>query len=578
MRNRFAMGNRVGRGTIWALLLTAAFRPALAQAQDAKPVVVAAFHSYQRFLDHLAIIGKFSGLEKFAASFDQTVPKLLQAEGLKVTDLPGVDRGRPMGLLVLPGDEAQTVLFLPVTDFAAALAGLQPLTGEATDAGDGLRGVTLLGQSLMVKEVSGWAMFSPQAAALANPPTDPGAIVGDMLQKSDAALRLNLAGVTAEQRQDLVDSAQGLLGAGLQQQAGETDGQFTLRKTMSEQQLGMMQTLLMDAEQVDVDLRIDAESGSSIGDLSLKPASGSVSAAHIAAFGAKPSRVGGMFKETDALALHLNLGLDEGQIKKFSSTVSAYREAVREGLAASTEAGEPEHRKVVDGLVDKLFDAMKSSIEAGQLNVAARVKQKGFPMTLVLGTAVESSANLDAVFREFGALAQNDPGFTKVELDVAKQGDVAIHGFELQKEKPAPGAKPGQLPAFDKVFKTRQIYVAAAGDRAFVALGPKALDDIKEALTTQDSNVDPIHLSMNTSLMVSAGGMLNPDPTMGMAVSLIAMNLTAGADGPMNDRFIMTMKPSEGGLAGHMEMGNGLLRVIGVILPLLSQFAGGAGS
>lgn len=577
MLKRLAFEMRFRRWTLLALAVMTASFSTLTRAQDKKPVVVAAFHSYQKFLDHLEIIAKFSGLEKFNTQFSETIAKMTQAEGLKVTDLAGVDKTRPMGLFVLPGDAAEVVLFLPVTDFSAALSAVQPLTGEASEAGDGLRTLTLMNQTAFIKEHSGWALLSPQRESLANPPADPGALVGDMLKSHEAALRLNLTDLSAEQRSSLADTVQGLLGAGLAQQSGETDPQFTLRKTVMEQQLDMLRTLLSDTEQADIGMRLDPETGTSIGDLSLKAASGSVSAAHMAAFGAKPSRVGGMLGEQDALALHVNLGLDESQIKKFQGQMDAYRGAVGEAIANAADAGEPEHRQALQGLVDRLFDGMKSSIAGGQLNLAVRCKSKNLPLTLVIGMATEPSAGLDATIREFGALAKGDPGFTKVELDVAKQGDVAIHGFEMQKEKPVPGAKPGQGSALEKIFKTRQFYVAAAGDRAYVAFGPKGLDEIKEALDAKSSEVAPISVSTNTSLLANLAGIMNAGQPTAMAFSLISMNLSFGAEQPLNDRLTMTMKPAEGGLTGHMEMGNGLLRVIAVILPLVAQLAGGGG-
>lgn len=572
------MGHRaasrlVRRGLSWLLAVSFVAAPALARAQDAKPAVVAAFHSYQKFLDHLKIAANFSGLEKFPEQFGQTVAKLLQADELKLVDLAGIDRGRPLGLMVFPGDETTLLAFLPVSDFAAGLAAVQPLTGEALDAGDGLKSVTLMGQTLLIKEHNGWAFLSPQREALANP-VDPMPHLGDLLQKYEAGVRVDLTGVTAEQRQGLVDAVEGMLGAGLQQQSGESDAQFTFRKQTSEQQLTMVRTLLGDAEQMEMGMRLDAEKGTSIGDVVVKAASGSVTAAHLAAMGAKPSRVGGMLGEQDALGIHVNLGLDADQIKNYQGHMEAYRGAVRDALTNNADAGEPEHRQVLEGLVDRLFDGLKSSLAGGQLNVAARIKNKVFPVTLVAGMATESSANLDALIREFGELAKSDPGFTKVEIDVAKQGDVAIHGFELEKEKPAPGARPGQGSPIDKIFKTRMFYVAAAGDRTYVAFGPKALDEIKEALQAGESKVDPIFITANASTPVALAGMTNADPTMGMAFSVMGMNLTFGADQPLSDRFVLKVNPSEGGMTGHMEMGNGLLRVIAVVTPLLSQFMG----
>lgn len=556
----------IARFCLGVLIVSA---PALARAQSPQPVVVVATPGHQHLLELVKYVSEISGDSLMLTRLGKLAGTFTGSGEWKLDNLPGVDPAQPWGLAVVAGGGAPLGLvgLLPVTDGEAFAAGLAPALGAATKTDSGDYQFTAGGRQWTVRLENGWASVTPDPAALGTI-SDPAALLTPLVAGNDLGIRIRLGDLPAAEREEIVSQLLAVLPRELTQADGEGPAQFAFRSQVTAHQIELMQSALEDGEETTLGIRIDRQANKIFGDWVTKPRPDSALATQVGTLGSLESKLAGLVGGEEHVGIHVNLRLDSTQIEQLGAEMAAYREAVLE-RAKTLSAADPAGQTAVETLTGKLLDVMQQTAAAGRVDVAIRVVGKTLPVTALVAAQVTQPTELETWFSDVAAAATNDAGLEKVELNAETHAGVKIHALTL--------AKNADSALFDTLFRSRKFLVAVSGEHAYLAVGPKALDELKAALDLTPSAAGPFRAVLKMGAVTNLAGRLIPDKTMAMAVGFLGFNFTQGNEGPMDDRVVIDFGQRDGNLVGRLEAGNGTIRVGGVIVNLGQQFIGGSG-
>ncbi len=168
-----------------------------AQAQDAKPIVVATLPSYDELFADLGYLGQLGNKPDMAQGAEQLL-------GLLAGGLQGLDKTKPIGFSL--DANMQPLAFIPVTDIDQFLMSLVAFVKQPKDVGDGVKELTVNNTTIYVKAASGWAFVSNQATALAQLPSDPLKVLDGLNKEYDIAVRANFQSVPLQFRQIAINA------------------------------------------------------------------------------------------------------------------------------------------------------------------------------------------------------------------------------------------------------------------------------------------------------------------------------------------------------------------------------------
>lgn len=542
---------------------------AAALAAGQKPVVVVATPGHQHLVDLLAYMGGISGDSMLADRAGHLLGTLLQSGEIKLREMPGIDSARPWGLVVLGGGEAPLAMamVMPVTDLDA-LAPVLAGASQPTKADDGSYRFAYGASTWTAKARDGWALVSPDAIE-ADDLGDPAALLGEAVGGDDLVIHLRTGTLPAAEREALVSQLLSSLPQELTQSADEGAAQFAFRSHVTAHQLELLQTALLEGEETRIGIRFDRQANKILGSWVTQPQADSGLASQVAAMQPLESKLASLVGGEESIGLHVNLQLTSAQVEQLSAEMAAYRAAVLERvgtLAAADEAGKAQ----AETLTGKLLDLMQRTAAQGRVDLAVRTVGKVFPLTLLVGARVDGASELDQWVREVAAAAANDAGLERVEIDSQQHQGAAIHALTLTK---GPDSE-----LLDGMFRSRKLLVAVSGDYAYLAVGPKALAELKAALDASPAVAPPLRAWLRMGTVTMAMGKLVEDKTMATAISFLGFNFVQGADGPMDDRLTIQFEGVDGKLTGQLEAGDGSIRVGAVMITLGQTILGQQGA
>ena len=134
----------------------------------------------------------------------------------------GLDPSRPWGAVLQLGDQLSAYGFVPVTDAEQLGWELSSYIQSRTDVGNEVvRVVGTDGGQLYARPVGAWLLVSDCPEVLAAAPANPVRRLGDMNQRYDVALRLELKNVPAEHGKKLLAMLDNKLGSTLRRVASQ---------------------------------------------------------------------------------------------------------------------------------------------------------------------------------------------------------------------------------------------------------------------------------------------------------------------------------------------------------------------
>lgn len=563
-------------------LLVLATANGLAQDAPYKPVILVAVNSYDDLIGNLKFVGSTIEDQNFVDKVSLLVGNMLDAQGLKLDQVKGIDPQKPWGFaIVSDGLDLIPFSFAPVTDLKAFLASLAPLLGEAEETDDGFyevsvaklagfipAGPLLAGPDITVyvKERDGWAL-GVQLPEHVDVVPDPAEMLGALTEKNQLVLQLNMVNLPEAVQGMMADQFPMLevpgLAAAPQPLPDESDAQFALRKAATEMMTNMIGQVLRDSEEITIGWSIDKDARRVVGDFYCRPVEGSDLQNHIADMQAAQTRFAPLLEPEGAvLTLGMTAPLDAPRAEGMQRFVDAYHAAVRDSVESSEAVQSDEERQTFHELTDVVGEVFSSTVVGGNIDVAVRLTGGRETYTLVGGMLIEEVERTKELLNRVAELAEDDPGFDSVQLEIDQVGGVPIHALKL--------ARPEALGALGQMAKEPTLHVAFEENIVWWAIGPKGLSELKSLIGAEPTAAKPMQVSVR--LREALPMLLPPDDQQMMMIGAVL-----GFQLREADLMTMVLEAQEDGLHGHAELEEGYMRMFGAILPFLGPLLSGDG-
>ena len=381
-----ALMTLVGALVLGALLCA----PAWADSQGTEPVVVISTAGYDALMADLACLGEIAGHPGLDKSVDAIVTLATKGRGLA-----GVDKARPWGIAILPGEGKPTGYgFIPVTDLKALLDLLAELGHKSSDAGDGLIEIDTKqeGKRLLVRECNGWAFFADKPECLANLPDDPGQLLTGMAPQYDWAVRLNICKAPPQHREKLVEAIRAHAEKHLDEAKG-TEAQKALYHVIARIILSDIETAIKELEQITIGGSFDHEAKTASLEATVTALEGTSSAAKLAQLKESVTNLAGFQLPDAAVTAGVAVQCSDINTEAVTALFGAIKTAAFEEIDKKVDSQEKAEK--AKEFLGRLLRAAAETVAGGQFDRRMSLLLKPDAVTLVGATLVANGPDLE---------------------------------------------------------------------------------------------------------------------------------------------------------------------------------------
>jgi hypothetical protein len=510
-------------------------------------------------------------------------------EGYIDTFSIGIDEARPVYVNILTGVKPNAILlWIPLTAkqqlFKEFRENLESRGYEVTrDAKD----VTLF--MLNQDAESGWIrVLSTERYAALVLTSDKSALPGlkELILKAvlptnkvvgnmDAELLNNDVTVPAQaKRKEAFQEVRRVSMEAIQKRPSESATEFELRKLAVKQQMDEGERVLAELGRGFLSLVLDKKvPGAPTASLKLSASAipGTSLDAAIQQINTQPDAFAGLKKfEGSALSGRLNHPVDPMRQANFIAFLALTEQDMADRLKGSKERSEAEKQtslKVTTGVLD----VIRSSINAGWMNgfVESVPDGKG-DFTSVAAFSAPAAGNLTAVLPELANAGKGN----LVEMNVDKQGDVAIHRIQLAE---------GYIDVVDRVFGAKKdLFVGVGPAHVWLASGVGGKEKLKETIAglgAPQTTDHPVHLEIQCLPWVQRfeeaakkdppGKTPEEQEIQREWARRRARAIASFQDG--GDRIVLDFHSKNGQVTGELLLEHGLLRFAGKLMSAFSK-------
>jgi hypothetical protein len=546
-----------------ATLLVASLSPhAIAQdkAKKLEPVAVVAIASIEEVLGDIGYVTETAGqgdLGKMVA---------LLSGGYTV----GMDKKRPLGMVVtMQNEEPSGLLFLPVKNLEAVLAGIEDQVGKPKDAGDGIMELSdTEGKPIYVKQVADWAYVSQKANDLVElPQFYPSEALGDLTKNYTVAVRINVGAIPAEMKKVAVAQMKAQTERKLQEQLEEqSEEERELSERYTRSVMEQVASLIQDTEQITFGLQINSEAKSTHVDLVVTARPDTELAGEMARLRNIKSSHAGLLAEDAAVNFHFSTRVSEEDAALYQDVLKVARENALKQVENDEDLDNEEARRIANDVVNALFDVGQKTLAAGKIEGGAALflTPEG-KVNLIAGGAVQGADRLEQAFKDLIEAAKNEPDAPQVTFDAAQHAGFRFHTMSL--------------PIQAKEQEARQIFgenldvaIGFGKESVYVAFGPEGIESAKSIIddsqAQQSQTVAPGEFVVSMAPILQFASVVKEDPVTTMLAAAVEKNA--------RDRIIIKSESIERGVRYRLEIEEGVLQIIGAASKLMNQQKGPA--
>lgn len=531
------------RRHVLALTLAAAacwIQPASAQSTN-KPLAVFS----------LSGVDEITGDIKFVSQLANN-PLAQAFVGMAQPFMQGIDPKRPWGGAVMTdGLSFQGVAFVPVSDLQQVFKSAGQLGIQPSQAGD-IYNVQAGAVRVAIKESNGWAFVAQSGDEFKSLPADPLTLLDKLHEKYDIAVRIYVQNVPEQFRAMAIDGITAQMQQATQQEPGEDDTTFELRRRLMQNQINQLSAALNELDSLTFGLAVDQKTKTASFDVAATALSGSKMAKQLHAPEAATAFAGFL---SPTAAVRLNVTTDSvGSPEDVEQAVASINTLKARVHREIDQAGDlpPSAKQTVKEAVAQLFDALSSTVKSGKVDGAASLSLEG-KLSLIAGAAVADSAPIEDALKKLDNLAKNEPNYPGIKFDADKQGDVRFHTMAV----PVPPGNEATM-----VFGSQLDFALGIGPKAvYLAVGQGSLAKCKAAVqqsTSAGQKVPAAQVSLSIGQIMQFASQM---PTSPPPVKLIAAELAKSAG---KDQVNLVLKPITNGVVYHLEIQEGILKLIGM--------------
>jgi len=537
--------------TLFALVASLGLAtPAPVAAADTKPVAVVSFSGYDALMSDLDFLGTLSGSPQTGQMVEGLLAFFTKAQGLA-----GLDKSKPIGAAVWLGETGtpQGYVFVPVSDSEKLLDALSLFIPETEEVGDGFRQLKIKNSDLPVImiEKKGWAFIGLAKEHLADLPSDPSKLLGDLPSRYDLALRINAGNVP----EPLVDQATDWIRGRAAEfnrarMPDETDEQYAARKKATEDKLESSIEQLREFDVLTVGWAIDSKSRNAYLDMAVTMKAGSEMAKQLnaAAGKAKPTRFGALAGDDHAASLYVTSPITEDDQETFFEFLPIIQKQL-EGEIARDNEYDADARKVLTQVTGETIEVVKATIAGGVIDGAAAMLGKG-PFSAVGAIHVADGKKLEAAFKKAAKALADTEDFPPVQMDAAEHAGVKFHVLEV--------------PVDDDVSEffgeAATLALGFGQNSVFVAFGAEPIKSASGVLDQKAKQDGPPSKGVLHTAKFLAFEIEREDNERQKETMQTALDILEGGD---KDRIVVTTVFIENGQKSRLEIEEGILKAFG---------------
>jgi hypothetical protein len=475
--------------------------------------------------------------------------------------LTAIDKTQPWGVIVqTDGVQLLPVGCLPVKKLDDLLEVAMNFGIEVKDVGDGVKELARPeGQAIYVKQANGWAFIGPSPGALATLPEKPQAVLGELAEKYDLAVRFSVRNVPEMYRQYAIQAMQSGIQQGMQQKPDESDAQYQLRQQVTQTQLDQAKRAIEELDSLTVGGTVDAQGQTVHMDVTVQAMPGSPLAEEIAAAAQAQTNFAG-FYQPDAAATMLFASQSDPQqedIAQFETSMAAAREHFNKQIDENENIPD-EMREDFKAAAGDFFDAFLATAKEGKMDGGVTVEASADSLTLVAGALVKDTAKFESGLKKLEAGAKRSPEFAGIQWNAANHAGVAFHTLAVP--------VPEDQEAPRKLLGDEASFAVGIGHQAvYLAVGRNNLDAVKQAIDAsaaqKGKTVPPFELSISlapVAQLLAAHAEEGPHKA-----TVQAMGDIIRAEAQGEDHVRLTGRVIPNGLHYRFEVEEGVLKALG---------------
>lgn len=514
-----------------ASLITVLAAP-VARAQQAPPTVgVVSVASLEQAMGSIKYVINASNFREFGAIFTMSARQFTQ----------GIDPTKPIGAIVkLDGQMPSATVFLPMDDSELFFNSLATVGIEPDEIGDGMYEIDTGGQLIFAKQQGDWMFIGQTEDELASLPADPASELGNLPDRYDIALRVNVAEVP----QGLKEAAMEQIRMGFENAAA--GGQEV--DAAAEAQLEQMELLMSDTDQIIVGWKAEEDNQRTFLDGGALFIPGSELAKQVeASQGATSKYAKFILPEASAKARFTTL-IAEGDREAAKLNMQNSMQSV---VGQAAQNLPEEGVAVLEELLAGLGMILEDTIDEGIFDGAGSVSVADDELKILVGGRVADGEALAAELKKLAAQKPEgqEPTF---EFDYATYKDVTLHKVY--------GPMDGD-DAMVEIFGDTLTIVIGTHEKGFlIAVADDSEQLAKQAIDglqgIQEVEASPFEMVVKVADFLNFSQSISPNPMLEAAVDTISEY--AGKDKiEVNGRLL------ERGGVYRLSIEEGVLRTIG---------------
>ncbi|HUT92692.1 MAG TPA: hypothetical protein VMY37_24580 [Thermoguttaceae bacterium] len=546
------------------LLATSRVVPAQAAQPEStglKTVLTVSVSGFDAIKKDVQTIAQASGMDQLMMPFMMLGPQ----------GPAGIDTTKPWGAVVqTDGQKLRVFAFLPASDPKLMLGFLKPLGEENASPepdADGVYEIEVRGWELVLAKKGDWVVLADDRQTLANVPADPVPLLGGLNKSYAFAVRGSIKDIPASNRDQVV----GLIRSGVemaqQAQPDKAPGEQTIARSMEE-----VDKLLNEIDSVLIGLAVEPQSKAIRLDVEMTAIEGTSTAAEYALAAEAKSDLAGFYLPEAALSALFAGTMPESDSAQLLEWIDARNsEAMKDLDEQDLSDGE---KKLAKQMLGDLISVLRKTVAAGRIDVGLSVLAGADSLSLVGGGSVADAATLEKLLKQTVHLAiAEDPGVEQaVTLDAEEHQGVRLHTLSVPAE---------QLPTDDiPAMIVGDVLTAAVGfsdQHAYLAVGPKAIDKLKQAIDQSKAaagqSLPPARVSLSLTAIGNILGGLGAATDLDVPTEVLDALAQAGP----NDHLLISSEAIPNGVRTRIELQPGVLKAIGTAAAAMSPFGAGPG-
>jgi hypothetical protein len=529
---------------LWLLPLVALallVAPAVAWAQNFKPVAVVSIASIKETLADIGYVTKAAGMEdagKSAAFFASALTT-------------GIDKDKPLGLYVVPkAGDFHAVAFIPLepNGLSTILKVHKEQVGEPKDAGNGILEIGT-DRTAFVREQGNWAFVAESKEHLADLPPDPGALLGTLPKTYNVAGKLMVQNIPDELRKmalsEIKLGMERFFSSPAAQRGIDRDQAQNLTKIYTTN----IEKLINESDELFVGLGIDPTAKRVVLDLGFSANEGTSLAKQMALQTEVKTNLAGFLLPEAAVTMNAAGKVSKEDIEQIGPVMKSMREQWAKQLDDAPNVP-ADKREAIKGLLNQFVDVLEKTIAAGRTDGGMAIVLMPKSVSFIAGGLVADGPAVEKILKSAVDLGQGHRDFPQVQLNAGTLGDLKLHKLTA----PIPDEEARQVLG-DKL----EIIFAVGPSRFFVCGGKDAEGLLKKVIdasaATPEKTVPPMQMNIAVLPILKFYRSVDDNP---MVAGLIASLEQTG-----NDRVTILSEAGARSSTTRIEVQEGVIRAIG---------------